>query len=328
MIEFKNVSKVYSNGTKALNNFNIRIEKGEFVFVVGASGAGKSTFLKLMMREEVPTSGSIKIKDYDLVNMKKRQIPYFRRNMGIVFQDFRLIPNMDVYNNVAFAMRVVNARKKEIRKRVPYVISIVGLASKARCMPNELSGGEQQRVALARALANNAEIIIADEPTGNVDPQMSIEIVELLQRLNEAGTTVIMVTHAHELVKQFNKRVIVLESGQVVSDGNVENDTLPEGSTAHLPGTETKPQSFRRRRGHKPQNDEASVSVEEQAASPVKPAEDTPKAKAEKESTAPEETASKEGAPEITDEYLKAILGSNENYRVYLSENEEGGDEK
>ena len=322
MIEFKNVSKVYSNGTKALNNVNIKIEKGEFVFVVGASGAGKSTFLKLMMREEVPSSGSIKIKDYDLVNMKKRQIPYFRRNMGIVFQDFRLIPNMDVYNNVAFAMRVVNARKKEIRKRVPYVISIVGLASKARCMPNELSGGEQQRVALARALANNAEIIIADEPTGNVDPQMSMEIVELLQRLNEAGTTVIMVTHAHDLVKQFDKRVIVLESGQVVSDGNVENNTMPEASTGHLPGAEVEVKSFRRRRGHKPVQE--SVFVEETAASPVKPAEDvpvTPPAKAE-----PVEDISIENAPEISDDYLKAILGDTENYRVYLNENEEGGD--
>ena len=326
MIEFKNVSKVYSNGTKALNNVNIKIEKGEFVFVVGASGAGKSTFLKLMMREEVPSSGSIKIKDYDLVNMKKRQIPYFRRNMGIVFQDFRLIPNMDVYNNVAFAMRVVNARKKEIRKRVPYVISIVGLASKARCMPNELSGGEQQRVALARALANNAEIIIADEPTGNVDPQMSMEIVELLQRLNEAGTTVIMVTHAHDLVKQFDKRVIVLEAGQIVSDGNVENNTLHEASTAHLPGVESEPRSFRRRKGHKPKKAAASVFVEEEPASPVKPAEDipiTPPAKAEAPA---EEDTVEEAKREITDDYLNAILGDNENYRVYLDEAEEGGD--
>lgn len=324
MIEFKNVSKVYSNGTKALNNVNIKIEKGEFVFVVGASGAGKSTFLKLMMREEVPSSGSIKIKDYDLVNMKKRQIPYFRRNMGIVFQDFRLIPNMDVYNNVAFAMRVVNARKKEIRKRVPYVISIVGLASKARCMPNELSGGEQQRVALARALANNAEIIIADEPTGNVDPQMSMEIVELLQRLNEAGTTVIMVTHAHDLVKQFDKRVIVLEAGQIVSDGNVENNTLPQGSTAHLPGVEPEPKSFRRRKGHKPKKRaEESVFVEEELVSPSKPSEDiliTPPAKPV------EEEKAEDSKPEITDEYLNAILGDNENYRVYLDEAEEGGD--
>ncbi|MBQ8228280.1 MAG: cell division ATP-binding protein FtsE [Clostridia bacterium] len=321
MIEFKNVSKVYSNGTKALNNVNIKIEKGEFVFVVGASGAGKSTFLKLMMREEVPTSGSIKIKDYDLVNMKKRQIPYFRRNMGIVFQDFRLIPNMDVYNNVAFAMRVVNARKKEIRKRVPYVISIVGLASKARCMPNELSGGEQQRVALARALANNAEIIIADEPTGNVDPQMSMEIVELLQRLNEAGTTVIMVTHAHDLVKQFDKRVIVLEAGQVVSDGNVENNTLHEGSTAHLPGAEPEPRSFRRRKGHKPKKMSDSVFVQEELNSPIKPAEDIPITKASEQ-----ESPVEQSEPEVTDEYLNAILGDNENYRVYLDEAAKGGD--
>lgn len=218
MIEFKNVSKVYSNGTKALNNVNIKIEKGEFVFVVGASGAGKSTFLKLMMREEVPSSGSIKIKDYDLVNMKKRQIPYFRRNMGIVFQDFRLIPNMDVYNNVAFAMRVVNARKKEIRKRVPYVISIVGLASKARCMPNELSGGEQQRVALARALVNNPSILLADEPTGNLDPKNSWEIMKLLEEINENGTTVVVVTHNREIVNAMQKRVITMKKGVIVSD--------------------------------------------------------------------------------------------------------------
>ena len=317
MIEFKNVSKVYSNGTKALNNVNIKIEKGEFVFVVGASGAGKSTFLKLMMREEVPTSGSIKIKDYDLVKMKKRQIPYFRRNMGIVFQDFRLIPTMDVYNNVAFAMRVVSARKKEIRKRVPYVISIVGLASKARCMPNELSGGEQQRVALARALANNAEIIIADEPTGNVDPQMSMEIVELLTRLNEAGTTVIMVTHAHDLVKQFDKRVIVLESGQVVSDGNVENNTMPEASTGHLPGSESSRQEFIRRRKQGKKSD--SVFDDEDLPSPVK----------SEDNTSIEPNA--EDSAEIkkpSDDYLDAILGDTENYRVYLDSKEEGGDDE
>lgn len=317
MIEFKNVSKVYSNGTKALNNVNIKIEKGEFVFVVGASGAGKSTFLKLMMREEVPTSGSIKIKDYDLVKMKKRQIPYFRRNMGIVFQDFRLIPTMDVYNNVAFAMRVVSARKKEIRKRVPYVISIVGLASKARCMPNELSGGEQQRVALARALANNAEIIIADEPTGNVDPQMSMEIVELLTRLNEAGTTVIMVTHAHDLVRQFDKRVIVLESGQVVSDGNVENDTMPEASTGHLPGAESSRQEFIRRRKQGKKSD--SVFDDEDLPSPVKP-EDNTSAEPNAEDSAVIKKPS--------DDYLDAILGDTENYRVYLDSKEEGGDDE
>ena len=234
MIDFKNVSKVYDNGTKALSNVNIHIDKGEFVFVVGASGAGKSTFLKLMMREEVPSSGTIRIKDYNLGEMKKRKIPYFRRNMGIVFQDFRLIPNMTVYDNVAFAMRVVGAKEKEIRKRVPYVINIVGLSQKARSYPSELSGGEQQRVALARALVNNADIIIADEPTGNVDPQMSLEIVELLKRLNETGTTVIMVTHAHDLVKKFDNRVIVLDSGEVVSDGLVENGEIPIHSSSHL----------------------------------------------------------------------------------------------
>lgn len=337
MIEFKNVSKVYSNGTKALNNVNIKIEKGEFVFVVGASGAGKSTFLKLMMREEVPTSGSIRIKDYDLVNMKKRQIPYFRRNMGIVFQDFRLIPTMDVYNNVAFAMRVVSARKKEIRKRVPYVISIVGLASKARCMPNELSGGEQQRVALARALANNAEIIIADEPTGNVDPQMSMEIVELLTRLNEAGTTVIMVTHAHDLVKKFNKRVIVLESGQVASDGVVENGDMPEASTAHLPMAHAKAKTgFRRRHGANGAQT-AAFEVEE----PIVPTEpvikiedETETAEAAEAAEAVEKTVEEavEAAPAkpkkeipVDDAYLDSILGDNENYRLYLESVEKGG---
>lgn len=234
MIDFKNVSKVYDNGTKALNNVNIHIDKGEFVFVVGASGAGKSTFLKLMMREEVPSTGTITIKNYNLGEMKKRKIPYFRRNLGIVFQDFRLIPNMTVYDNVAFAMRVVGAREKDIRKRVPYVINIVGLSHKARNYPNELSGGEQQRVALARALVNNADIIIADEPTGNVDPQMSLEIVELLKRLNETGTTVIMVTHAHDLVRMFDNRVIVLDGGAVVADGAIEEEGIPVHQSSHL----------------------------------------------------------------------------------------------
>lgn len=326
MIELKNVSKVYANGTKALNNVNIKIEKGEFVFVVGASGAGKSTFLKLMMREEVPTSGSVKIKDYDLVKMKKRQIPYFRRNMGIVFQDFRLIPTMDVYNNVAFAMRVVNARKKEVRKRVPYVISIVGLASKARCMPNELSGGEQQRVALARALANNAEIIIADEPTGNVDPQMSMEIVELLTRLNEAGTTVIMVTHEHNLVKKFDKRVIVLENGQVVSDGNIENNTLPESSMAHLPGAEVSRKDFKRKRFLR-SNDE-SVFEKEDLKSPVKPKDKPVEEKIESPDLENISSNLDENKSKLQDDYLTSILSENDNYRVYLDSPEKGGDEQ
>lgn len=218
MIEFKNVYKKYDSGTEALKNINLRIERGEFVFIVGASGSGKSTFLKTIMREEVPTSGSIMINNYDLTRMTDKEIPYFRRTMGIVFQDFRLIPTMSVYDNVAFAMRVIGANEKEIKKRVPYVLSLVGLQSKARSMPNEISGGEQQRVALARALVNNANTIIADEPTGNIDPEMSYEIVDLLNRINENGTTVIMVTHEHELVKKFNHRIVVIDHGSVISD--------------------------------------------------------------------------------------------------------------
>ena len=235
MIEFKHVSKVYDNGTHALDDVNIRIEPGEFVFIVGASGAGKSTFLKLMMREDVPTGGSIQVNDFNLGALPKRKIPYFRRTMGIVFQDFRLIPTMTVYDNVAFAMRVIGTKESMIRKRVPYVLNLVGLANKARSLPQELSGGEQQRVALARALSNNADIIIADEPTGNVDPQMSLEIVELLTRLNDGGTTVIMVTHAHELVQQFDRRVVILENGRVVYDGNSkESGEILQSSQGHL----------------------------------------------------------------------------------------------
>lgn len=231
MIQFNNVSKKYDNGTHALKDINLSIDKGEFVFVVGSSGAGKSTFLKLMMREEVPSTGSIVVEDVDLTKIKKRDIPKFRRRLGIVFQDFRLIPNMTVFDNVAFAMRVIGTKEKKIRRRVPYVLSLMGLNEKARCYPQELSGGEQQRVALARALANNAEIIIADEPTGNVDPQMSYEIVELLMRLNEAGTTVIMVTHEHSLVRCFDKRVIILDKGAVVSDGGA---LIREAATSHI----------------------------------------------------------------------------------------------
>lgn len=219
LIKFKNVTKVYDDtNTKALNNFNLEIETGEFVFIVGSSGAGKSTLLKLIMREEVPTSGSININGYDLNSMKKREIPYFRRTMGIVFQDFRLIQTMNVYDNIAYAMRVIGARENAIRKRVPYLLGLVGLNSKARSKPNQLSGGEQQRVALARALANNASMIIADEPTGNVDPKMSYEIVDLLNHINADGTTVIMVTHDLHLVKTFNHRVITIRNGVIESD--------------------------------------------------------------------------------------------------------------
>ena len=219
MIEFRDVSKVYdSNGTKALNNVNIKIEDGEFVFIVGSSGAGKSTFLKLIMHEEKPSAGAVIVGDYSSETIKKKQVPYYRRTMGIVFQDFRLIPKMSVYDNVAFAMRVIGAKEKEIRKRVPYILQLVGLSHKARSMPNELSGGEQQRVSLARALVNNPKLIIADEPTGNVDPEMSHEIVDMLTKINNNGTTVIMVTHEHDLVRAFQRRVIVIKGGQVVSD--------------------------------------------------------------------------------------------------------------
>ncbi len=218
VIEFRHVSKTYDNGTNALRDVSIQINDGEFVFIVGSSGAGKSTFLKIIMREQVANAGSVIINNYDLNKIKKRDIPKFRRTMGIVFQDFRLIPNMTVYDNVAFAMRVIGAKEKEIRKRVPYVLSLVGLTSKARQLPTQLSGGEQQRVALARALVNNASIIIADEPTGNIDPEMSYEIVDLLNHINANGTTVVMVTHEHELVRRFNHRVITINQGEVVSD--------------------------------------------------------------------------------------------------------------
>lgn len=227
MIEFRNVSKTYDNGTVALKNVNIRIEDGEFVFIVGSSGAGKSTFLKLIMREQVANSGTVLINGFNLNTMKKREIPMLRRTMGIVFQDFRLIPTMSVFDNVAFAMRVIGAKEKEIRKRVPYILSLVGLTSKARQFPTQLSGGEQQRVALARALVNNAGILIADEPTGNIDPEMSYEIVDLLNHINANGTTVVMVTHEHNLVRHFHHRVITIDEGVVISDTS-DTDKLPD----------------------------------------------------------------------------------------------------
>ncbi len=218
MIEFKGVHKVYDNGTKALKDVNIRIDKGEFVFIVGASGAGKSTFLKLIMREEVANAGEVIVNDFRLSKLRRKEIPYLRRTMGIVFQDFRLLNNMTVFDNVAFAMRVIGASQREVRKRVPYILGLVGLQNKARSFPMELSGGEQQRVGLARALVNNPSMIIADEPTGNIDPELSYEIVELLNEINRRGTTVIMVTHEHDLVRMFNRRVIEIRDGCVVSD--------------------------------------------------------------------------------------------------------------
>ena len=224
MIEFKGVHKVYDNGTKALKDVNLRIDKGEFVFIVGASGAGKSTFLKLIMREEVANAGEVIVNDFKLSKLKRREIPYLRRTMGIVFQDFRLINNMNVFDNVAFAMRVIGASQREVRKRVPYILGLVGLQNKARNYPMELSGGEQQRVGLARALVNNPALLIADEPTGNIDPELSYEIVELLNEINRRGTTVLMVTHERDLVRMFNRRVIEIREGCVVSDSTQGGD--------------------------------------------------------------------------------------------------------
>ncbi|MBR5524257.1 MAG: cell division ATP-binding protein FtsE [Clostridia bacterium] len=218
MIEFQGVYKTYGSGSHALEDVNLHIDDGEFAFIVGASGAGKSTFLKLIMREETPTSGEVIVNNYRLTRLKRKEVPYFRRTMGIVFQDFRLINTMTVFENVAFSMRVVGKRKREINRRVNHVLELLGLEGKGNRYPLELSGGEQQRVGLARALVNNPSLIIADEPTGNVDPQMSHDIVEMLTQINEKGTTVLMVTHEHELVHQFDHRVITLEKGHIVSD--------------------------------------------------------------------------------------------------------------
>ncbi len=218
MIDFENVSKTYPNGTHALYDVTLHIDKGEFVFIVGASGAGKSTFLKLIMHEETPSSGEIIINGKATSKLKRRQVPYLRRHMGIVFQDFRLIEKMNVFDNVAFAMRAVGESSATIKKRVPYVLELVGLKGKMKNKPSELSGGEQQRVSLARALVNNPEIIIADEPTGNVDPEMSHEIIELLTEINAKGTTVVVVTHEHDLVREFHQRVIAIDHGKIIGD--------------------------------------------------------------------------------------------------------------
>ncbi len=218
MIEFEDVTKVYPGGNTALENVNLHIDKGEFVFVLGHSGAGKSTFLKLILREEKATSGRVLIDGKDLGRMKEREVPYLRRQMGVVFQDFRLIPTMTVYDNVAFAMRVTNIAEDKIRKRVPYVLGLVGLAQKSDRLPEELSGGEQQRVALARALVHSPQLIIADEPTGNIDPELSLEMMELLSAINSVGITVVVVTHEHELAYRFSKRIITIDHGTVVGD--------------------------------------------------------------------------------------------------------------
>ena len=218
MIEFTDVTKSYAVGNHALRGVTMQIEDGEFVFLVGPSGSGKSTIMKLITGELKPTSGAVHVNGYSLERIRKREVPYLRRTVGVVFQDFRLIENMTVYDNVAFAMRVIGTREREIRERVPYVLELVGLENKCRRHPNELSGGEQQRLAIARALVNNPSTIIADEPTGNLDPARSLEIMSLLQEINNLGTTILVVTHEKDLVERFGKRVIAINEGLVISD--------------------------------------------------------------------------------------------------------------
>ena len=224
MIRFEHVTKGYEStgdgpDITALHDVNLHIRKGEFVFVLGHSGAGKSTFLKLILREEVATEGRVLVNKNDLSTIRQRDIPYLRRGLGVVFQDFRLIPTMTAYENVAFAMRVTNIPERQIKRRVPYVLNLVGLAGKAHSLPQELSGGEQQRIALARALVHSPPIIIADEPTGNIDPELSVEIMELLQAINSVGTTIVVVTHERDLAQRFHKRMIVIDHGEVIDDG-------------------------------------------------------------------------------------------------------------
>jgi len=218
MIEMKDVTKKYSNGTAAIRGLSISIDQGEFVYVVGPSGAGKSTFVKLMHREEKPTSGDLQIADYDLMKIKNREVPYLRREIGVVFQDYKLLERKTVYENVAYAMQVIGRRPREVKKRVNDVLEMVGLKHKARVFPNQLSGGEQQRVSIARAIVNTPQVLIADEPTGNLDPEISWEIMRLLDRINAQGTTVVMATHNRTIVNTIRHRVIAIENGKIIRD--------------------------------------------------------------------------------------------------------------
>ena len=218
MIRLKDVEMEYENGTRAINGISLNIEDGEFAFLVGPSGSGKSTIIKLLTGEVEPTAGRIMINGFSVSNIADKQLPLMRRTLGIIFQDFRLIEKKTVYDNLAFVMRAVGSSSKEIRNRIPYVLELVGLEKKANSYPNELSGGEQQRVAIARALVNNPDTIIADEPTGNLDPERSLELMSLLVKINQLGTTVVVVTHEKDLVNRFGKRVVTIESGRVISD--------------------------------------------------------------------------------------------------------------
>lgn len=242
MVELKNVSVTYSSGVDALNNVSLKINDGDFAFVVGSSGAGKSTMIKLLLKEIDATSGVVTVNGYNLSKLKRRKIPEFRRTLGFVFQDFRLIPSMTVYENIAFVLRVIDAPIKYIRKRVPYVISLVGLHAKTNSYPDELSGGEKQRVAIARALVNDPQLIIADEPTGNIDPELSYEIVDLLKGINDQGTTILMVTHEHDLVRYFGGRIINITDGEIVFDEvllGANDEIIPDSESRSISvGTE------------------------------------------------------------------------------------------
>ena len=220
MIRLIDAEKVYDNGTRALKGVSFTVDDGEFVFLVGPSGSGKSTIIKLMTGEVVPTAGRVMVNGFSMSRIAEKQIPYMRRTIGVIFQDFRLIEKKTVYENLSFAMRAVGSSPREIKKRIPYVLELVGLEEKTDRYPNELSGGEQQRVAIARALINNPSTIIADEPTGNLDPARSLEIMRLLERINHLGTTMVVVTHEKDLVNQFKKRVVTLEQGIITSDGD------------------------------------------------------------------------------------------------------------
>lgn len=236
MIDFEHVSKEYKKGgRRALDDINFHVDDGEFIFLLGHSGAGKSTLLKLILREEIPTEGTVLVNGKNIARLHRHQVPYLRRQMGIIFQDFRLIPSMTVYENIAFAMHVTNIGHKQIKERVNYMLELVHLEDKAKCYPEFLSGGEQQRVAVARALAHAPKLVIADEPTGNIDPELSLEMMELLERVSEMGITVLVVTHEHELVHRFHQRVVTLKEGRIVSD--VPADPAYVGRAEHLEPT-------------------------------------------------------------------------------------------
>lgn len=218
MIHMRNICKQYDTGTVALDHVNVDIKKGEFVFIVGASGAGKSTFIKMLFREELPTSGKLMVNGHDVVNMEHREVPYLRRELGVIFQDYRLLPDKTVFENVAFAMQVIEAPRRLMQRSVNSVLDVVGLRDKYKCFPSQLSGGEQQRVAIARAIVNDPAIVIADEPTGNLDPDTSWDIVDIFKRINKAGTTIVMATHDRAIVDTMKKRVIAIENGRIVRD--------------------------------------------------------------------------------------------------------------